>query len=532
MPSLFSRPALVAGLLLLPALASAAPPAAPEVNVGAGLKQLRFDFEPVAGASSYQLWFRANGGAGWVKYMDSTAATTEFKVTVSAHLLDWFNARYYVTACNTDGCSRTPDIYVTSLMRDTVGYFKQRSTAIEPREYGQNPALSADGTTLAVFGGETRGPRQRSASVMVYRKGISGWVQEARLEPTPVEEATGYGAFSRNLAINANGTVVVVGVPQYYTPGANAFPDGAAYIFRRGSSGWVLEKMIGHPRESREFAKVVDIDDAGETVALWRSNAGVPGELGQQGAIEIYKYAGGTWSPQTTVRLRPGSGECNGFAMSGNGRILARACVFDGEILELDGTQYVRRQVFDRGYQVSASNPSDIDTDFDGSVIVAATARSAPEGASWHPYYTVYRRDAAGWQTDPDFTYVGGRATRPPSNYYGGPVAVSADGRFIAVGAYNDENAGSGVVRGPLTRTSVYSGAVFVFERKPTAWSLRNMIKPNVPANNLWFGAGLSFGDNGKILAVGSPLEDSGARGIDGDQTDTSAPDSGAAWLY
>ena len=121
MLSLFSRPAMVAGLLLLPALASAAPPGAPTVSVGAGFKQLRFDFAPVTGASSYQLWFRANGGASWVKYMENTASTTEFKVTVSAHLLDWFNARYYVTACNGDGCSRTADIYVTSLMRDTVG---------------------------------------------------------------------------------------------------------------------------------------------------------------------------------------------------------------------------------------------------------------------------------------------------------------------------------------------------------------------------------------------------------------------------
>jgi hypothetical protein len=58
------------------------------------------------------------------------------------------------------------------------------------------------------------------------------------------------------------------------------------------------------------------------------------------------------------------------------------------------------------------------------------------------------------------------------------------------------------------------------------------MIKPNVASNQGAFGYGLSFGDNGKILAVGAMGEDSAARGIDGDQADTSAPDSGAAWLY
>jgi hypothetical protein len=47
-----------------------------------------------------------------------------------------------------------------------------------------------------------------------------------------------------------------------------------------------------------------------------------------------------------------------------------------------------------------------------------------------------------------------------------------------------------------------------------------------------FFGYGVSFGDNGRIFAVAAPREDSGARDIDGDQTDTSSPDSGAVWLY
>ncbi len=527
MPSVFSRSATVAGLLLLSALANAAPPAAPAVNVGAGFKQLRFDFEPVNGASSYQLWFRANGGAAWVKYMDSTAATTEFKVTVSAHLLDWFNARYYVTACNADGCSRTADIYVTSLMRDTVGYFKPRATAVEPWLYGQHPSLSADGTTLAVLGGETRGIRQHSASIMIYRKGASGWAQEARLEPKPVEEETAAPAYRKNLAINANGTVVVVGLPNYYLPVPGGGQDGAFYIFRRGSSGWALDKTnnLGNAG-SWLYAKAVDIDDAGQTVAVWRPY--LEGHDGsQQGAVEIWKYSS-AWNLQTVIPVPNGVSSCEAFSLSGNGHILARVCGSHMEVFELQGTEFVLRQtiVSGNGYD------EEVDTTSDGSLIVRGTGPTVPAGANWRPYHTVYRRDATGWQPDPAFTFVGGRVTKPPSNYYGGPITISADGRFVAVGSYNDENAGSGVVRGPLTRTSAYSGAVFVFERKPTAWSLRNMIKPNVASNQGAFGYGVSFGDNGKILAVGAMGEDSGARGIDGDQADTSSPDSGAAWLY
>jgi hypothetical protein len=111
-----SRLALTA-LLLAPVVALAAVPAVPTVTVGAsGLKQFQFDVSPVAGASYYELWFLPNGAAKWVKYMTTLDADPLFKVTVSAHLLDWHNARYRVTACNTDGCSSTAKIAVTNLM--------------------------------------------------------------------------------------------------------------------------------------------------------------------------------------------------------------------------------------------------------------------------------------------------------------------------------------------------------------------------------------------------------------------------------
>jgi hypothetical protein len=46
------------------------------------------------------------------------------------------------------------------------------------------------------------------------------------------------------------------------------------------------------------------------------------------------------------------------------------------------------------------------------------------------------------------------------------------------------------------------------------------------------FRRSVSLGDNGKTLVVGAPFEPSNAIGIDGDQTDTSAPERGAVWLY
>src|ERR1044071_8930971 len=150
---------LCAALLFTSLAVNAAKPAIPVVTVGAEFKQLQFEVEPVPGASYYELWFLPNGGASWVKWTSTLAADPLFKVNVSAHLLDWFNARYRVTACNADGCATTANISVTSRLKETVGFFKPRSAAVDPRFFGLSRTMSKDGKTMVVLGGEKVGPR-------------------------------------------------------------------------------------------------------------------------------------------------------------------------------------------------------------------------------------------------------------------------------------------------------------------------------------------------------------------------------------
>jgi hypothetical protein len=46
------------------------------------------------------------------------------------------------------------------------------------------------------------------------------------------------------------------------------------------------------------------------------------------------------------------------------------------------------------------------------------------------------------------------------------------------------------------------------------------------------FGLALAISRDGNIIAVGSHFEDSGAKGVNGDQSDASMEDSGAAYVY
>src|SRR5688572_11280231 len=155
------------GLVLACALcpvAFAAPPGAPHISVQAtDIRQLEFDIEPPAGVARYELWFRANDGAQWVKYQERAAQLApRFRIGVPVHLLDWRQARYYVKACNPSGCTPSNVVGVNDEKLVAIGYIKPNA-ATGHHLFGAHVALSADGKTLAVLTGENLSGREDSA---------------------------------------------------------------------------------------------------------------------------------------------------------------------------------------------------------------------------------------------------------------------------------------------------------------------------------------------------------------------------------
>src|SRR5262245_37090636 len=94
----------MAGLLLGSATYAAPPPPA-AVSVYAGLKQLNFFWNRVAGATRYELWFLPATGGTWVKYATLPGSRTSLAIKISGHLLQWEQSRYVVKSCGPSGCS-------------------------------------------------------------------------------------------------------------------------------------------------------------------------------------------------------------------------------------------------------------------------------------------------------------------------------------------------------------------------------------------------------------------------------------------
>jgi hypothetical protein len=103
------------------------------------------------------------------------------------------------------------------------------------------------------------------------------------------------------------------------------------------------------------------------------------------------------------------------------------------------------------------------------------------------------------------------RAAPDQNDKFGFSVALSSDGRTLAVGAPDEDSDGSD----PKNNAAPNSGAVYVFTRTSTAqpWSQSQQayLKELTPTPNDNFGSSVALSANGDTLAVGEPGKDDSA---------------------
>ena len=113
-----------------------------------------------------------------------------------------------------------------------------------------------------------------------------------------------------------------------------------------------------------------------------------------------------------------------------------------------------------------------------------------------------------------------------------GSVALSADGKTMAVGASGEDSSATGIDGDQADDTACESGAVYVFRFDGELWSQQAYIKASNTGYGDSFGGSIALSADGNTLAVGASGEDSGATGINGDQTDDSVDRAGAVYLF
>jgi hypothetical protein len=111
---------------------------------------------------------------------------------------------------------------------------------------------------------------------------------------------------------------------------------------------------------------------------------------------------------------------------------------------------------------------------------------------------------------------------------FGSSIAIS--GNTVVIGAPDESSNATGVNGDQNDNSASGSGAVYVFVRNGNIWSQQAYLKASNTDAFDHFGRSVSISEN--TLVVSAPREDSDATGVNGDENDNSATNSGAAYVF
>jgi hypothetical protein len=522
-------------MLCAAAAANAQVPAAPQVTVGADLKLLRFDWDPVPRTSFYRLWVKP-GGTRYIAVGERIpASVTRTEHAIPVHLQDWMRTRYVVTACNPSGCSHSAALNPRLQMLAVIGYIKASNTDPGDR-FGSTVTLSDDGYTLAVCaegedsnasgidGNQTDNSSPSSGAVYVFRRRGNSWQQEAYLKAGVNQPGQSFGAFNRSgLALSADGSFLVAGAP---AENANGFEGvGATYIFRRAGNVWSLMTRLDSPQRQRfdRFGLQPEISDDGRIMKVMSI---MPENEEGQSAYTTHTYmrSGNAWQHFYTLPPLDNVESCPTARLSGDGQTLFRRCIQS----PVEVHMVTMKRTADSWVRVSVQSVSPFVPQDGVALNSDATVLAQTEQPFNDRAVVIYRWVGGTWVRE---TEIASPANPPLS--WGFQLSFGNNGRLLAVGDPQARELGAGVSPAVMPGTE-QRGAVYLYQLNDAtnAWTLRNVVKSPNPEAADFFGTSFSVSASGRTLAVGAPGENSNATGIDGDRNNENAQDSGAAYLY
>jgi cysteine-rich repeat protein len=391
-------------------------------------------------------------------------------------------------------------------------------------EFGYSIALSDDGSTLAVGatgedgavtgidGDQADNSVKNAGAVYVFTRSGTTWTQQAYIKASNTDGGDEFGA---RIALSGDGSTLAVGAPVEGSAATGIDGDqvnnsaplaGAVYMFTRNRTTWSQEAYIKASNTDAfdKFGVSVALSSDGSILAVGANleDSAAVGIGDNQasdsaenaGAVYVFTRAGTTWSQQGYIKAsNTDEGDNFGFnvALSGDGLTLAvGAPGEDSAAIGINGNQ------------------------------VDNSAESA--GAVY-----MFTRSGTKWSQQ---AYI--KASNTGANdMFGYHVALSADGSTLAVGVPLEDSAATGIGGNQADNSAGSAGAVYIFMRNGMMWNRQSYIKSSNTDATDEFGASVALSADGLTLAVGADGEDSPATGVNGDQGQNTAKDTGAVYV-
>jgi FG-GAP repeat len=385
-------------------------------------------------------------------------------------------------------------------------------------------AYQEDSNAIGVNGNQTNNSLTRAGAAYVFVREGTNWIQQAYLKASNTSNTVEGAGFGWSVAVSGDTLAVAAVAESSNATGVNgnqsdtsAFASGAVYIFVRSGTNWSQQAYLkasntggrppGQPYGDL-FGHALSLSGDTLVVGAFQEDSNATGVNGNQtndnapdsGAAYVVVRSGTNWTQQAYLKAsNTGAGDRFGISVAVSGETLVVGSWTEGS-------------------SATGVNGNQSDNSAGGA------------GAAY-----VFVREGTNWTQ---------QAYLKPSNTgagdsFGRVVAIS--GNTIAAGAYQEDSNATGVGGNQTDNSFGDSGAVYVFARNGTNWSQQAYLKASNTGASDWFGYAVSLsGDTMVVGAAGFYLfvegggngEDSNATGVNGDRTNNSAAESGAAYVF
>ena len=419
--------------------------------------------------------------------------------------------------------------------------YLKASNAGSGDHFGNAVALSADGRTLAVAafwessgatgvdGNQNDNSIPQAGAAYVFTRAGGAWTQQAYIKSSNTGRAgegelPGEGdQFGFSLALSGDGNTLAVGAPSEDSDagGVNgnqhsdsASSAGAVYVYGRSGGVWAQQAYVKSDTPTNftlgdQFGYSLALSGDGSTLAVGVYDEGGSGRMvnapvdtnrNGSGAAYVFRRKGAAWTKEAYLKTWNAEG--------GDSWGVAVALSEDGSTLALGS---IDEDCLCTGVVHAPSEVGSTDQKSDMSVGAAA----------------IFVRSGAAWTQQ---AYI--KPSNPSrGDWFGVRLALSGDGNTLVVGAQNEDSAARGVDGNQHDDSALEAGAIYVFTRSGGTWSQQAYVKGSNTEAYDEFGGSVSVSRTGTFVA-GARGEDSGARGVNGNQNDNSVDESGAAYVF
>ena len=315
-----------------------------------------------------------------------------------------------------------------------------------------------------------------------------------------------------SVALSGDGLTMAVGAPNEGSGAktingnqedTSVYAAGAVYVYARRSttSPWAQQAYVkaSNPMAGAEFGHVVALSADGNTMAVsayFEASAtkGINGNqnddsIPQAGAVYVFTRRGSMWSQQAYIKAS-NTGEAGTDGNFGDGDQFG----FSASLSDDGNTLAV-------GANAEDSNATGINGNQNDNSMQSA-------GAAY-----IFVRNGTAWTQQ---AYV--KSPNTAANVqFGYSVALSADGNTFAVSAFDEGGSSRTVINGasgPFPAGRNGTGAIYVYTRSGSTWTLQSYLKASNAEVNDSLGVIVSISDDGNTVAGGILDEDCTAAGV------------------